>query len=325
MSDDIRRWDEGRRSMKTAEQVMSENGLRKKRPLRKDWILYAFFVPALAWMLCFRLLPIPGVLIAFKDFNLFDGFTASPWVGLANFQRIFSQSRFFHVVLNTLEISLLKILFLFPIPILLSIMLNEFGPRRYKRLVQSVLSLPRFLSFVVIHGIFVNLLSTQGGPVNRLLGVFSAGPVNFYSNANFRLVLLLTEGFRDTGWNMIIYLSALTAVDQQLYEAAQLDGAGKLKQTIHVTLPSLMPVILLMLTLQVGGIMQAGTDQILVMYNPTVYQTADVIGTFVFREGVGKGQYSLATAVGLFESVVAFVLVLGTNTVCRKAFDRGLW
>lgn len=296
-----------------------------KRSLKNTWVLYVMFVPALAWMVCFRLMPIPGILIAFKDFNLFDGFWASPWAGLKYFEQLFTRKRFLEVILNTFEISLLKIFILFPLPILLALLLNEFRAQRYKRVAQTVIYIPHFLSYVVIHGIFTSLLSTQGGAVNAAITALGGQPINFYSNQVFRFTLLLTEAFKESGWNTIVYLAALSAVDQELYEAAEVDGAGRLRQTWNITLPSILPVIMLMLTLRLGGIMQAGTNQILVMYNPTVYDTADVIGTFVYREGVGGGKYSLATAVGLFESVVGFVMIMGANLVSTKVFKRGLW
>ncbi|MEG2264273.1 MAG: ABC transporter permease subunit [Acinetobacter sp.] len=295
------------------------------RDLKRGRLLYLMLVPSFLWVLCFRLLPIPGIQVAFRDFNIYDGIWGSSWVGLKYFQQMFSQQRFLNVIENTLEISILKLLVLFPIPIIMALMLNEFKHKWYQRSVQVIIYLPHFLSYVVIHGIFTNLLSTQNGLVNNLIASLGFDKVNFYSNSLFRFVLILTEGFKDFGWNTIIYLSALSAIDMQLYEAAEVDGAGKLKQMWHITLPSLMPIVMLMLTLRVGNIMQTGTDQILVMYNASVYQTADVIGTFVYREGIGSGKFSLSAAVGLFESVVAFVLIMGTNFICKHGFQRGLW
>ncbi len=292
---------------------------------RGTGLLYLLMIPGLLWIICFRLLPIPGILIAFKDFNLFAGFSASKWVGLKYFNMMFSQKRFLQVIGNTLGISLLKIAVLFPLPILMALLLNEFKAQRYKKVCQTVSYLPHFLSYVVIHGVFVSILSTQGGLVNQIISMLGGKPVNFYDNDHFRLVLIITEGYKEAGWNTIIYLSALSSLDQDVYEAAEVDGAGKFQQVIHITLPGLLPIIMLMLTLRLGGIMQAGTDQILVMYNASVYKTADVIGTFVYREGIGSGQFSLSTAVGLFESVVAFILIIGSNFVTTRVFKRGLW
>ncbi|NLZ89096.1 MAG: sugar ABC transporter permease [Clostridiales bacterium] len=298
---------------------------KAKQSFRNSWVLYLMFVPAAVWMICFRLLPIPGILIAFKDYNVFDGFAASPWVGFKHFQQMFTRTRFLNVIVNTLEISLLKIVVLFPLPIILSLMLNEFRAYRYKRIAQTAIYIPHFLSYVIIHGIFTSLLSTQGGLVNAVIVAMGGQPVNFYANQTFRFTLLLTEFYKEAGWNTIVYLAALSAIDQSLYEAAEVDGAGGFRKTWHITLPGILPVVMMMLTLRLGNIMLAGTTQILVMYNPTVYATADVIGTFVYREGVGSGKFSLATAIGLFESVVGFVMIMGTNYISSKVFKRGLW
>lgn len=297
----------------------------KKRSFRKDWTLYLLFLPALIYIVLIKLLPLPGIAIAFKDFNIFEGFFASEWVGLEHFRALFTQPRFLKVLINTLEISFLKLLILFPMPIILAIMLNEMRSPRYKKTVQTLIYLPHFLSFVIIHGLFVNFLSTQGGLVNELLQAIGIGPINFYSNSWFRFVILLTEGFKEVGWGTIVYLAALAGVDPQLYEAAEVDGAGKFRQMISITLPSIVPIIALMLTLRVGNILDAGTEQILVMYNSSVYETADIIGTLVYREGLGNAQYGFATAVGLFNSIASFILIMVANTFSSKVFKRGLW
>lgn len=297
----------------------------KKRPFRKDWALYLLFLPAFIYIFLIKLLPLPGIAIAFKDFNIFEGFFASKWVGFEHFRALFTQPRFLKVLANTLEISFLKIIILFPLPIILAIMLNEMRNRHYKKAVQTLIYLPHFLSFVIIHGLFTNFLSTQGGMVNELLQVIGIGPINFYSNSWFRFVILLTEGFKEVGWGTIVYLAALAGVDPQLYEAAEVDGAGKFRQMISITLPSIIPIIALMLTLRVGNILDAGTEQILVMYNSSVYDTADIIGTLVYREGIGNAQYGFATAVGLFNSIASFILIMAANTFSSKVFKRGLW
>jgi putative aldouronate transport system permease protein len=297
----------------------------KRRAFKRSGIFYLMLLPALLWMICFRILPLPGVVIAFQDFNIYDGFFGSVWVGFKHFENFFTHPQFLKVLRNTFEISVLKIIVLFPIPVLLALLLNEFRSTRWKRVAQTVIYMPHFLSFVVIHGIFVSFLSTQGGMVNGVIQFLGGGAVNFYANDMFRFTLLLTEGFKESGWNTIVYLAALSAIDTQLYEAAEVDGASRFQQMLTVTLPSLLPTVMLMLTLRLAAILQAGTIQILVMYNPTVYESADVIGTFVYREGVGNGKFSLATAVGLFESLVGFVTIIGANTFCSRDFKRGLW
>ncbi len=297
----------------------------RKGSFRNDWPLYVLFLPAFLYILIFKLAPMPGILIAFKDFNIFDGFWQSPWVGLKNFTVFFTQPRFIKVLFNTLQISVLKILFLFPLPIILAIFMNEIRLNWYKRTIQTIIYLPHFLSFVIIHGIFTGLLSTQGGIVNTVIASLGFPRVEFYTNAMFRFVLILTEAFKDMGWGTIVYLAALAGIDASLYEAAQVDGATRWKQMLHITLPSIIPIIMLMLTLRIGNILAAGTEQVLVMYNPTVYDTADIIGTLVYREGLGSSNYGFATAVGLFESLVAFILTLSANTFSSKVFKRGMW
>lgn len=301
------------------------NGPRRtpgKAMPKGSWILYAMLAPGLAWILCFKLLPIPGIAIAFKDYNLFLG--NGPWVGLKYFEQMFSQTRFLRVVRNTFEIGLLKLLTLFPLPIILALLLNEVRRERDRRFFQTVYYLPHFLSFVVIHSVFVTLLSTQGGPVNALLSALGLEKVNFYTNEHFRLVLVLTEAYKDVGFNTIVYLSALSAMDTEMYEMADVDGANRLQQAIHLTLPELMPVIMLMLTVRLGSALKTDAEQILVMYNPSVYKSADVIGSFVFREGIGGGQFSLSAAIGLFESAVSFALIVVSNFITSRFFGRGL-
>ncbi len=296
-----------------------------KRKFRSDIALYMLFLPALLYIIFIKLLPLPGLALAFKNYNIYDGFFASDWVGMKHFTALFTQPRFLNVLFNTLEISFLKLLVLFPLPIILAVLLNEMRNKHFKKSVQTIIYLPHFLSFVIIHGIFVTFLSTQGGMANNIITAFGFEPVNFYTNDMFRFVLLLTEAFKDVGWGTIVYLAALSGVDVQLYEAAQVDGANKWRQMISITLPSIVPVIALMLTLRMGSILEAGTEQILIMYNASVYQTADVIGTLVYREGLGNAQYGFATAVGMFNSVVSFILIVGTNAFSSKVFKRGLW
>lgn len=296
-----------------------------RRSLKEDFPLYLMFLPALIWIAVFRLAPMPGLAIAFTDYNIFHGFWASDWVGLEHFRVLFTRPQFLRVLSNTIQISLLRLIFVFPLSVILALMLNEIRRMVFKRTVQTIIYLPFFVSIVVVHGIFVNLLSTQGGIVNEVIGFFGGNPINFYTNQWFRFVLLLTDAYQGAGWGTIVYLAALAGVDVELYEAAQIDGAGRLRQLFSITLPSIMPIIMLMLVLRIGGILNAGTEQILVMYNPTVYATADVLGTLIFREGLGRAQFGFTTAVGMFESVISFVLLLGANFIASKCFKRGVW
>ena len=301
------------------------------RYFRANWALYLMSIPGLAYVIGYKLLPLVGLQLAFKDFNLFagngilDAMFKSPWVGLAHFRKIFGSPSFSQLLGNTLTISLMKLLVNFPLPILLALLLNEVKSRAFSRVSQTLVYMPHFLSWVIIHGIFVTLLSSNGF-VNKALEAVGAGTVSFYTNPQaFRWLLVFTEGWKETGWSAIVYLAALTAVDEELYDAAYVDGAGYFKRLWHITLPGIFPIISLMLLLRVGNILSAGGEQILVMYNATVYSTADVLYTYIYRIGMGKLDFSSATALGLFESLVGFVMIVACNGISRKALGRSLW
>jgi putative aldouronate transport system permease protein len=196
----------------------------------------------------------------------------------------------------------------------------------FKRTVQTVIYLPHFISWVIVSGLFFNLLTIDGGIVNTVIAKLGGKPIAFFVSLKyFRTLLVTSAGWKEVGWSTIIYLAAITGIDPQLYEAALMDGANKLRQMINVTLPGIAPTIVLMFILRIGSVLEAGTEQILVMYNSVVYPVSDVIGTYVYRQGIGTGDYSFATAVGLFNSVVAFILVVGGNYLCRKFLDRSIW
>lgn len=294
--------------------------------IRKDWDLYLLLIPGILLVLLFRYTPMYGIIIAFKDFNIFDGYAASPWVGWKHFEKLFTSSDFFLVFSNTLIISLFKLVFLFPLPIIVALLLYELKNMIFKRTVQTIIYLPHFLSWVIVSGLFIDLLSTNGGLVNKLLVALGMEPIAFFLDNNvFRSVLVSSAGWKETGWSTIVYLAAFATIDPQLYEAAKIDGAGRFKQLIYITLPGIAPIIILMLILRLGNILEAGTEQVLVMYNPTVYKVSDVIGSYVYRMGLGNQDYSFTTAVGLFESVIGFILIVSGNALCRKYLQRGIW
>ncbi|MFD0714483.1 ABC transporter permease [Paenibacillus sp. GCM10027626] len=318
--------------MKPMNQVKTDLALRRTNVrriaanIKKDWDLYLALLPGIAFLLVFKYTPMYGIIIAFKDFNIFQGMAESSWAGFKHFERLFSSSAFWQVLHNTLIISVYKILFLFPLPIIIAIMMNELKNALFKRTVQTIVYLPHFLSWVIVSGLFIDLLSVNGGLVNKLIVSLGGEPIRFFlDNSIFRSVLITSAGWKEIGWNSIIYLAAMSSIDPQLYEAAKIDGAGKWKQILHVTLPGLTPIILLMFILRLGAILEAGTEQILVMYNPGVYNVADVIGTYVYRVGLGEQNYSFSTAVGLFESVIAFSLIITGNWLSRKYLQRGIW
>ena len=298
---------------------------------RANWALYLLSVPGLIYVIGYKILPLVGLQLAFKDFNMFagngilDSMFKSEWVGLEHFEKIFRSSNFTHLLGNTLTISLMKLVINFPLPILLALMLNEARHRVFTRVTQTLAYMPHFLSWVIIHGIFVTLLSSNGF-VNQALNAIGIHEVGFYTDPQvFRWLLVLTESWKETGWGAIVYLAALTSIDEELYDAAYVDGAGYLKRLWHITLPSIVPIISLMLLLRLGGILGAGHEQILVMYNSTVYSTADVLSTYIYRIGMGKLDFSTATALGLFESAVGFILMVTCNKISRKALGRSLW
>ncbi|WP_342424815.1 ABC transporter permease subunit [Paenibacillus sp. FSL E2-0178] len=288
--------------------------------------MYALLLPGLVFLLLFKYTPMYGILIAFQDFNIFGGIGGSEWVGLAQFEKLIHSSDFMNVLINTLVISLYKIVILFPIPVLIALLLNEVKRMFFKRTIQTVIYLPHFLSWVIISGLFITILSPAGGLVNVIISSFGGHPVSFLTdNQFFRSVIVFTAGWKETGWNAIVFIAAIAGIEQEQYEAAAIDGAGRIRQMISITLPGILPTVVLMFILRIGSLLEAGTEQILTMYNPLVYQTGDVIGTYVYRLGLGQQDYSFSTAVGLFNSVVGFVLVLSGNMLSRKFLNRSIW
>jgi putative aldouronate transport system permease protein len=301
--------------------------------LKQEWLLYVLLLPGIIYAITFQYIPLLGSVIAFKEYDMFmaggpiRAMIDSPWVGIAHFQKLFSSEKFYQIFINTLAIGVYKILFLFPLPILLAILINEMKSQLYKRSCQTLLYLPHFLSWVVISGLFIQLLGPYG-PINRILlqiGILSKPIDPFTDNNLFRSLLVGTAGWKETGWNTIVYLAAITAIDPEMYEAAYMDGANKLQQILKITIPSLIPTILMLFTIRLGYLLDAGFDQVFNMYNATVYEKGDIIGTYVYRVGIGQMDYSFSTAVGLFNSVIALILILTANKISRKYFGRGIW
>lgn len=306
--------------------VKTGAGGRRWRLIRSNLDMYALLLPGLVFLLLFKYTPMYGILIAFQDFNIFGGIGGSEWVGLAQFEKLIHSSDFMNVLINTLVISLYKIVILFPIPVLIALLLNEVKRMFFKRTIQTVIYLPHFLSWVIISGLFITILSPAGGLVNEIISSFGGHPVSFLTdNQFFRSVIVFTAGWKETGWNAIVFIAAIAGIEQEQYEAAAIDGAGRIRQMISITLPGILPTVVLMFILRIGSLLEAGTEQILTMYNPLVYQTGDVIGTYVYRLGLGQQDYSFSTAVGLFNSVVGFVLVLSGNMLSRKFLNRSIW
>ena len=288
--------------------------------------LLMMLIPGIIYYILFKYKPMYGLLIAFKEYNLMDGVMASPWAGLKYFKLAFGSADFWQVFKNTLILSGYKLLFTFPAPIILALLLNEVRNTKFKKCVQTVTYLPHFLSWVVLSGIIINFLSPSSGPVNMILRACGMEPIYFMGEKKlFRGVLVISSIWKEVGWSSIVYLAALTGVDTQLYEAASLDGAGRLRQTFTVTLPAIANVVVIMLIMQVGKILNDDFDQIFNMYNPAVYSVSDVLSTYIYKMGLEQAMYSFSTAMGLFKNVIAFTLVIITNTISTKVSDYGLW
>ena len=299
--------------------------------LRQHWVLYVMLIPGLFFLFIYKLLPLWGLQIAFKDYKMFaaetpwKAITESAWVGMKHFNKLFASSQFEKVLRNTLELNFLKILWLFPIPILCAILLNEIRHAFYQKLCQTLIYVPYFFSWVLIFGIFYSLLGSYG-IINMAVTALGGERINFFSDQSvIRSVLVFTEGWKEVGYNTVIYLAAITGIDITLYEAAKVDGANKFAQIWHITLPGLLPTIVLMLIMKIGYILTTGFEQVLVFYSPAVYDVVDIIETYVYRIGLGQADFSLATALGLFNAVVAFILIVGANTVSKKTLGRSIW
>ncbi|MFB9826814.1 ABC transporter permease [Lederbergia wuyishanensis] len=304
--------------------------VNKRQKLFKDFArdkyLYLLLLPGLIYLIIFKYFPMYGVIIAFKEFNMFSGIMDSPWVGLEQFERLFRTPDFQKIFINTLVISVLKLVFGFPAPIILALLLNELRHMFFKRFTQSILYLPHFVSWVIFAGIIITFLNPVDGLINHIIQYFGGKPIHFLtSKAHFRSILVITDIYKEMGWGTIIYLAAMTGVNPDLYEASRIDGANKFKQMWHVTLPSIRPVILIMLILNLGNILEAGFFQIYLLYSPLVYDVADIIDTYVYRRGIQEANYSLATAAGLFKSLIALALIVTANKIVKKFGEDGLW
>jgi putative aldouronate transport system permease protein len=288
--------------------------------------LYLLLLPGVAFILIFKYVPMYGLSIAFEKYSIFKGVTGSQWVGFDQFRRLFSSPQFYQIFGNTLMISLYKIVFIFPIPILIAVILNEIRQMAYKRVIQTVIYLPHFLSWVIVSGLVIEFLSPSTGMVNHLFTMFGGKPISFLmDNHWFRSVAVISAGWKEVGYSAIIYIASIAGIDQEQYEAARVDGASRIRQIMHITLPGLWSIILLMFILRLGSVLEAGTEQILLLYNPTVYPSGDVIGTFVYRTGITQMDYGYSTAVGLFESVIGFILVISGNFISKKSTGRSIW
>ena len=297
--------------------------------VKKDWskykTLYFLFIPVLIYYIVFQYGSMFGLIIAFEDYKPRLGFFGSTFVGLKHFKNFFQDYYFKRTLSNTIRISVTNLIFTFPCPILLAIFISELRSRKYSKFVQTVTYIPHFVSVVVVTSILMDLTSRTGA-VTTFLSYFGFEPVTMLNEPKYFLPLyIISNIWQNVGWNSIIYLAALLGIDAQLYEAAKIDGAGKLRQLWSITLPSLLPTIIIMLILQIGKMFNVGYEKIILMYNSLTYEVADVINTYVYREGLLNMNYSYASAVGMFNSVVSFILVWGTNKISNKLTGSGLW
>ncbi|GAA3402743.1 sugar ABC transporter permease [Paenibacillus hodogayensis] len=288
--------------------------------------MFMMLIPVIVWYLVFCYAPMYGIVIAFKDFKPILGIFGSPWVGLKNFELLWDPySGFIPAVRNTLVISFYHIIFGFPAPIILALLFNELRFHLFKRITQSISYLPHFFSWVVMAGLLNVILSPSTGAVNTIIQWLGFDSIYFLGDKDwFRFTLITSAIWKEIGWGTIIYLAALASVDPHLYEAAVMDGAGRWKQIWYITLPSLLPVISLLFILRIGHLLDGGFDQIFNLYNPAVSEVSDIIDTFVYRAGLTSMQYSFATTVGLFKNVIAFMLILLTNQIIKKAGQEAL-
>lgn len=301
---------------------------RKKtwREIKRDKFLYLMILPFILYFVIFQYKPMWGIQIAFKDFSLFKGISASPWVGLQHFKDFVDSEYFFRNFKNTIIINLYSLFIGFPIPIILAILVNELRHIHYKKLVQTLTYLPHFISGVVVAGMVISFLSPSNGVINIFLERLGFEKQYFLIKPEyFRGIFTGMHIWKNAGFSSIVFLSAISGVDQELYETAHLDGANKFQEIIHVTVPSILPTIIIMLIMRIGHLLSVGFEQIILLYQPATYSTADVISTYVYRSGLEEGQYDFATAVGLFNAIISFVLVWTANRISKKVTKTSLW
>ena len=287
--------------------------------------LYILILPPVAVLIIFRYLPLYGAQIAFRDYNILDGITGSPWVGLEHFRTLFSASQFHRILRNTILLNIYRLVYQFPIPIIIALSIYELRSRFYKKCIQTISYLPHFLSWVVVGAIFSNLLMLQG-IVNQFLGIFGISPTLFLAETKyFRSMLVISDAWKNSGWGSIIYLAAMMSIDPQLYESAMVDGAGHFRRIWHITLPGIRSTIIFIVLLRLSAILGSSVEQILVLYNPMVYEVGDMISTYVYRTGLTNMRYSYTTAIGLFSSVIGFVMIISANYAARIFGERAMW
>ncbi|MEL6700568.1 MAG: ABC transporter permease subunit [Pseudomonadota bacterium] len=324
------------------EEVVVETGeaLRQRRQTRtpdstwvktldhfkREWQIYAMLLPTIIWFIVFLYKPMYGLQIAFKDYSIFRGVAASPWVGWEHFETLFGNEQFIRAIRNTITISFYNLLFGFPAPIILALMFNEVLNATYKKTAQTIVYLPHFISSVIIAGIVITAFSPTVGVINTVMSWFGLDSIYFLTQPEwFRPIFVGTGIWQEAGFGSIVFLAAIAGVNPSLYESAVVDGANRWQMMWKITIPSILPTILIMLIIRIGNVMEVSFELVILLYQPATYETADVVNTWVYRQGLQSGQYDLAAAAGLFNAVVAFVLVMTANTLSRRFSRTSLW
>lgn len=293
--------------------------------LRKEWLVYVMIMPVVAFYIIFEYVPMLGIALAFKNYMPLRGFWDSPWVGLLHFENLFKSPDFLQVLANTILISLYRLIFGFPAPILLALLLNEVRHIAFKKIVQTISYLPHFLSWVIVGGLITTMLALEG-PVNQIAATLGGEKTQYLTDpSHIRTLLVGTGVWKEIGWGTLIYLAAIAGIDPGLYEAAVIDGASRLRQTWHVTLPSIKGTVIILLILNVGGILNAGFEQIFLLQNAMTNRVTEIIDTYVYKIGIMNANYSFGTAVGIFKSAVGMLLIFLVNAIARKLGEDGLW
>lgn len=296
-----------------------------RRDFKKNKYVYLMVFPVIVYFIIFSYWPMYGVIIAFKDYSPGKGILGSKWIGLKNFVDFFNSYYVGRLIRNTLLINIYDLFWGFPAPIILALLINEVNNKLFKRTIQTISYLPHFISLVVVCGIIIDFTASDG-LITTILSQFGVKPTNLLMRPElFRTIYISSGIWQGVGWGSIIYLAALSGINPNLYEAATIDGAGRWKQTIHITLPGIAPTIIILFILRLGSMMSVGYEKIILLYNSTTYETADVISSFVYRKGLLESDYSYSTAVGLFNSVINFVLIIIANTISRKVSETSLW
>ncbi|QLG39973.1 sugar ABC transporter permease [Paenibacillus sp. E222] len=316
----------------TAKTTLTMISLRKESRLRtaaallrKDWQLYSLLILPIIYLIIFKYGPMLGNVIAFRRFVPGGSIFGETWVGFRYFQMFIQDPTFWKVFGNTLMLGGLALLFTFPVPIIFALLLNEVKSNRFKKFVQTASYLPHFLSIVIVAGMILQLTAVNGS-INGMVSFFTGDSIPFMQRAEwFRTIYITSEVWQGMGWGAILYLAALTTIDDSLYEAARIDGANRWKQTLHITIPGILPTIVTLLILNMGNFLAVGFEKILLLYNPLIYETSDVISTYLYRVGLQSSNFSYATAIGLFESIIGLILVFSVNAISRRLTQRSLW